>query len=281
MLEGSTTKVEPLITSTEASGPFDAESVRRNPQPADILAAFKPQNKTYLLAVRISGNAMSAFPGGAPKADPKKNKNAAEDEKNAAYSKLHLAESSTPINVIVVADTDFMADLFWVQTQDLFGQQVIVPTANNADFIVNAADNLSGTSALINLRSRGLSARPFERVREIQDDAEEKYRAKERGLVSELEDVEKKMQELQTRERAKGAAVLSPEQQSEIAKFRARVLEIRRELREVQLNLRRDIDGLDSNLKILNIAVVPVAVAVFALLIALARRNRQRGRSAA
>ena len=131
--------------------------------------------------------------------------------------------------------TDFMADLFWVQTQDLFGQKVIVPTANNADFIVNAADNLSGTSSLINLRSRGLSARPFELVQKIQNEAENKFRAKERSLVGELEEVEKKIQELQTNKRAKGAAVLSPEQQAEIDNFRARVMEIRRELRLIGL----------------------------------------------
>lgn len=276
--EGATTKVEPLITSTEASGPFDAESVRRNPQPAEILKEFKPQNKTYLLAARISGNVKTVFPDGPPKGDEKKDR---EKEKEAVQAKPHLAESQQPINLIVVADTDFMADLFWVQTQDLFGQQVIVPTANNADFIVNAADNLSGTSSLINLRSRGLSARPFELVQDIQNEAEDKYRAKERSLVRELGDVEKKMQELQTRERAKGAAVLSPEQQAEITKFRARVLEIRRELRQVQLNLRRDIEDLDSKLKVINIAAMPVAVAIVALLVALVRRNRKRGRAAA
>ena len=75
--------------------------------------------------------------------------------------------------------------------------------------------------------------------------------------------------------------MLSPEQQTEIKKFRARVLEIRRELRQVQLNLRRDIDNLDSNLKIINIAAVPAVVAIFALLVALVRRNRKRGRVAA
>ena len=276
--EAATTMVEPLITSTEASGPFDAESVRRNPQPAEILKEFRPQNKTYLLAARVSGNVKSAFPNGPPKKDVKK-----DDDKNkgAATPKPHLKASIKPINLIVVADTDFMADLFWVQTQDLFGQQVVVPTANNADFIVNAADNLSGTSSLINLRSRGLSARPFELVQNIQNEAEDKYRAKERSLVKELEDVEKKMQELQNRERAKSAAVLSPEQQAEIAKFRARVLEIRQELRQVQLNLRRDIDNLDARLKVLNIAAVPAAVAILALLVAFVRRNRTRGRAAA
>ena len=276
--EAATTIVEPLITSTEASGPFDAESVRRNPQPAEILKEFRPQNKTYLLAARVSGNVKSAFPDGPPKKDVKKDD---DKKKGAATPKPHLKASIKPINLILVADTDFMADLFWVQTQDLFGQQVVVPTANNADFIVNAADNLSGTSSLINLRSRGLSARPFELVQNIQNEAEDKYRAKERSLVKELEDVEKKMQELQNRERAKSAAVLSPEQQAEIAKFRARVLEIRQELRQVQLNLRRDIDNLDARLKVLNIAAVPAAVAILALLVAFVRRNRTRGRAAA
>ena len=156
-----------------------------------------------------------------------------------------------------------------------------MPNANNGDFVVNAADNLAGASALIGLRSRGLSARPFELVQTLQDDAENKYRAKERSLVKELEDVKKKMNELQTTERAKGATVLSGEQQTAITKFRQRVLEIRRELREVQLNLRRDIDDLDSRLKFINIAAMPAAVAVFAILIALIRRNRKRGRASA
>jgi ABC-type uncharacterized transport system involved in gliding motility auxiliary subunit len=158
---------------------------------------------------------------------------------------------------------------------------VTVPIANNGDFVVNAADNLGGSSALIGLRSRGLSSRPFERVEEIQSDAEEKYRAKERSLVTELEEVEKKMEELQTTERAQGATVLSPEQQEAISKFRTRVIEIRRELREVQLNLRRDIDELDSTLKLINIAAMPAAVALFAIVVALVRRNRKRGRTAA
>ena len=118
-------------------------------------------------------------------------------------------------------------------------------------------------------------------VEDIQNEAEDKYRTKERGLVKELSDVEKKMQDLQTSERAKSGAVMSPEQQEAIGKFRARVLEIRRELRSVQLNLRRDIDELDGQLKLVNIAAVPAAVAIFAVLVALVRRNRKRARVAA
>lgn len=279
--EGATVKVEPLITSTEASGPFAADMVRRDPKPADILQQFKSQDKTYILAARLSGTVKSAFPDGPPKDDSKKDAKT-DDKKDdkAAPAKPHLTESEQPANIIVVADTDFIADLFWVRTQDLFGQTVTVPTANNADFVVNAADNLSGTSSLIGLRSRGLSARPFELVENIQNEAEDKYRTQERTLVKELADVEKKMQDLQTKERAQGGAVMSPEQQEAIGKFRARVLEIRRDLRSVQLNLRRDIDELDGQLKLVNIAAMPAAVAVFAVLVALVRRNRKRARAA-
>jgi ABC-type uncharacterized transport system involved in gliding motility auxiliary subunit len=251
--------------------------VRRDPKPADILQQFKPQNKAYILAARLSGTVKSAFPDGPPEDNSKKD--AKRDEK-AAPAKPHLTKSEKPANIIIVADTDFIADLFWVRTQDLFGQTVTVPTANNADFVVNAADNLSGSSSLIGLRSRGLSARPFELVEEIQNEAEDKYRTKERSLVKELADVEKKMQDLQTTERAKSGAVMSPEQQEAIAKFRGRVLEIRRELRGVQLNLRRDIDELDGNLKLVNIAAMPAAVAIFAVIVALVRRNRKRARTA-
>jgi ABC-type uncharacterized transport system involved in gliding motility auxiliary subunit len=277
----ATAKVEPLITSTKSSGPFDANMVRRDPKPADILKEFRSQDRTYILAARVSGNVKSAFPDGPPKEDSKKDDAKKDGKKPAEKPKPHLTKSEKPANLIIVADTDFIADLFWLRTQDLFGQQVIVPTANNADFVVNAADNLGGTSSLIGLRSRGLSARPFELVEKIQNDAEDKYRTKERNLIKELGDVEKKMQELQTTERAKGSAVLSAGQQEAIAKFRARVLEIRRELRGVQLNLRRDIDQLDAKLKLINIAAMPAAVALFAVVIALFRRNRKRARAAA
>jgi ABC-type uncharacterized transport system involved in gliding motility auxiliary subunit len=54
-----------------------------------------------------------------------------------------------------------------------------------------------------------------------------------------------------------------------------RRLEIRRELRQVQHDLKRDIDRLGTRLKWINIALVPLAVLVFALLYSARRRRRQ------
>ena len=273
--EGATTHIEPLVWSSKSAGPFDAEKVRRDPRPADILRDFKPQDRSYTIAARVSGKVKSAFPDGPPKSDDKD----AADKKDAPAPKPHLAESKEDVNVVVVADTDILADGFWLRVQDLFGQQVIVPIAHNADLVVNAADNMAGSSALISLRGRGLSSRPFEVVESIQREAEDKYRAQERALAKELEEVEKKLKQLETTEKAAGAAVMSAEQEEEVRKFRARMLEIRRELRDVQLNLRRDIDQLGSDLKLINIAAVPAAIAIFAVGISMVRRNRTRARA--
>jgi ABC-type uncharacterized transport system involved in gliding motility auxiliary subunit len=74
--------------------------------------------------------------------------------------------------------------------------------------------------------------------------------------------------------------VLSNEQQQEIQRFVNRKVEIRRELRQVQHDLRRDIDRLGTRLKILNIALVPVLVLITAMLLGIRRRRlREAGQT--
>lgn len=53
------------------------------------------------------------------------------------------------------------------------------PWADNGTFVVDALDNLSGTDALISVRSRGRFARPFVVVEELQRQAENRFREKE------------------------------------------------------------------------------------------------------
>lgn len=275
--DGATTEVEPLVWSTRSAGPIDADSVRRNPQPHEILKAFKPQDRSYTIAARVSGKARSAFPDGPPEAGGEKEGGA--DGGDRPEPRPHVAESADGINVIVFADTDLLADRSWLRIQDLFGQRLVVPNADNGDLVVNAADNMAGSGDLISLRGRGLSNRPFEVVERIRRQAEDRYRAQERALRAEVEETERRLRALRTTERAeRGEEVMSPEQKREVAKFQARLVEIRKELRDVQLNLRRDIDRLGADLKLVNIAAVPTAVAVLAVALYLAQRRRTRAR---
>ena len=71
---------------------------------------------------------------------------------------------------IVIADTDLLNDQFWVEVREFLGQQVAIPNAHNVAFVLAALENLSGSDALISLRGRGISDRPFELVDELRRD---------------------------------------------------------------------------------------------------------------
>ena len=70
--------------------------------------------------------------------------------------------------------------------------------------------------------------------------------------------------------------MLSPEQKDEIARFRDKAVALRRELRDVQFQLRKDVEQVTGWVKVLNIAAVPVLVAIFALALAFVRRRKRR-----
>lgn len=267
-IEGAETKVAPLIQVGKESGLIAAEKARVNPDVAGIFRDFKPSGEKHTLAMQITGPAQSAFPEGQP--------NKPEDAKSPEEGGYqHVNESVEPVNVIVVADTDFLHDRFWAETRQLAGQRFVVPYANNADFVINAMENLLGGSALSDLRGRGETNRPFLMVQEIRQEAERQYQAKEQRLQQELTEVRGRLETLLQRQDAAAGTVLSDEERQAIEEFRSKMISIRQELRDVQRALREDIDRLDALLKFLNIAAIPLLLGLIALVVAVARRVRR------
>lgn len=253
-LEGAKTHFVPLIHSSEYAMPFDAQrfAMLRNPQ--ELMGELNPSGDRYTVAARISGPAQSAFPDGI------------EGRKDGL-------KSADNINVIVVADTDMLTDRMWVQVQDFFGQRVPQPWADNSAFAINALDNLSGSEALISVRSRGRFTRPFTVVEDLQRQAEARFREQEQTLKQRLSETEEKLASLQNQDPAK-ALELTPEQQATLQQFMQEKLRIRKELREVNYQLNADIEKLGRTLKFINIALVPLVLTLGVLLLWAWRRRR-------
>jgi len=151
-----------------------------------------------------------------------------------------------------------------------------VPFANNADFVANAIEVLAGGEDLVDLRSRGSSARPFTVVDDIQRAADERYAAEQRALQDKLKQTQQKLRELTGNDPA-NPANLSPEQTRTIDEFRAEMVATRQQLRAVQAALRQDIEWLKAILEFCDIALVPILVAIAAVVLgALRLRRRQR-----
>ena len=274
-VEGSGLKVTPLMATGPRSMAVDVSELGFPPDVLALLRKFKPGNKPLILAARITGDAPRAF-ADAPAGDPAAGDGAAAP---AAPAGTEPVGERKPIQVIVVADADMLYDRFWVQTSDFFGQRVDVPTASNADFVVNALENLADAEALIGLRGRGTSYRPFTLVEALRRDAEALYRAKEQELQQRLKDLQSQLQTIEQRGAGQGGpggeVMLSAEDKATIERFRGEMLGVRKDLRDVQVALRSDIERLEERVKVINIGAVPLLICGVGGVLALFRRFRR------
>ncbi len=259
MAEDSPLKAVPLITTTRDAMRIPASKLRFRPDPQGLLAEFKSEDRQFVIAARLSGTVDSTFEAAPEGVDTP-----------------HIERSVEPVSLILVTDADFIEDTYWASRQAVFGQEVTQQTSGNANFLINAIDNLAGSSDLIGLRSRGEGDRPFTVIDELRRAAEQQYLQQEQELEARLKDTEKKLAELQNRAGEGGGQLLSTEEAKAIESFQKDVLDTRRELRAVQLNLRRDIEELQDRIKVITIGAMPALVFVIAMILALWRRGRRR-----
>ncbi len=259
---GATTKLEPLIQSSAESAIIPTEKFQMLFDPSTLRDGFKPSNKKFTLAARVTGNVKTAFPNGAPAGA-------------TVAAGGPLKQSTKPLNLIVFADTDMLMDYLWVRTQNFFGQRVAQAWANNGDLVANALDNMAGSTDLISVRGRATFTRPFDRVEALRRNAEAQFRATEKQLESELQSTEEKLTQLQSKRNDNTSVILSPEQEQELDRFQQEKVRIRKELRGVRLGLDQDINRLGTTLKIVNIVVVPALFAIVALAVTFWRRRKR------
>ena len=245
LAKDASSKLVPLMQTSGDAMTTPASRLKMLPDPSALLTDFKPTGERYVIAGRVEGKFKTAFP----------------DRKDAG----HLAESKEDGQIVLVADTDILADRLWVQVQNFLGQKLMNAFANNGDFVLNTIDNLTGSSALISIRGRATSQRPFTTVEALKRSADDRFRAKEQELQSELKETEQKLAQLQSAKTSDQAMILSPEQKSELDNFVKRKAEIRKELRDVRRSLDAEIESLGSRLKFLNIVFVPLLVTLIAI----------------
>lgn len=296
-VDGATTSVEPLMQTTTEAMAVDAMQVQMGPDPERLLDTYFAEGQKLMLAARISGPAHSAFPDGRPGGEPEDSADEAGDEPSEGVSApdadtadgaaddadddaaggakaSHLAEADS-IQVIVVADADILHERLWARVQDFLGQALVMPIADNGEFVSNCLDNLCGSNDLISLRGRGGYQRPFEKKIELEREADARFRAEEQALEAKLREAETRLTELQQQKDGSSALILSDEQVAEIERFQQERLETRKQLREVQHQLRKDIESLGTWLKLANVLLVPAVLGLGALGLTALRSGRR------
>ena len=233
---------------------------------------FVSAKKRFNLIVRVRGTFNTAFPDGPPKPE-----NA--DVPSVDITKNpQLKAGKKPGTLVIVSDADMLADNFYVQRQNFFGLNVSEMFNDNLNFLSNSTELLTGSDALIGLRSRGKMERPFTAVLALRKRAKVQWMDKENELVREIEETNRKLQQLEREKDASQKMIISPEQEAEVAKFREQKRNISHQLKQVRKNLRADIESLGAMLKGINIFLMPLLVSIVGIIFAVYRQRKLRRR---
>ncbi len=263
-------KMDVLLKSSTDSELVDGFMARLSSE--QVAKEFKASGKEYNIAVRLTGKFKTAFPNGKPE-DSKSEED--KDKKDSKPKEEYLKESQKENTVYIFADSDWLHDQFSVDVQSIFGQKIMIPHSGNLSLAQNLVELLSGDENLINSRSRATVNRPFTRVRDIQAKAEARFLEEVKKLEEERANVQRRINELQSKKEGNQRFILSPEQKAELKKLREAEAQTAKKLKEVRKELRKEVDSLETRVKWLNIAGMPLLVAVFGLGVALYNQKQR------
>ncbi|MDY0132455.1 MAG: Gldg family protein [Desulforegulaceae bacterium] len=203
---------------------------------------FNPEDKNYSLALKVSGK----------------------------FSKDNEAKGT----LVLISDTDFLFDQFYMQKQNFLGFEMANMFNDNLNFFLNCVELMCGEPELIEIRSRQSTSRPFTKVKELEDKAKEKWLEKENMLANKAEQTKAKLEALQSQRIEGQNLVLSKEQEDEIKKFREEKKQIDKELKKVRRQLRADIESLGTKIKMLNIFLMPSIIALIGIISGIRRKRK-------
>lgn len=259
-LPGATTTFTPLLVTTDTGGTITQEmAMARNPQ--QVLQNFRPSGP-QVVAARITGRIRTAFPEGAP---PLPEVPAGVEVTFLPAPEL-IRESAADVNIVVVADTDLLANEL-VENNLRYGP-------NNADFVTNAIESVTGGTTLSALRVRNPTIRTFDRLDAIEQAAQAAFEGDRQAKIAEFEDATRQLQELASRSPIGQIATLPADQREQAAQLQERRFELNREIRDIEAAQRAEIDAVENDLRIKNIVLVPAAVILLGILVAIWRRVR-------
>jgi len=267
---GSDLTVTSLVKSSENAGTVASFAAQFGSQA--VQDQFAPAKVPLDIAIRVAGTFTTAFPEGKPRNDTEDDDSKSEAD---SWESARTGNTEGESAVILVADVDMIVDRFCVQEINFFGFKAHQPINDNISFLANAVEQVAGSSDLIGIRSRGRFSRPFDRVLDLEEKARREWQAKENDLLKRLRQTQRQLSEMESRKDKTQRFILSKQQKQAIARFRREEVRIKKELKSVRKNLRRDIERLGIMVKIANIGLMPLLVSVAGVCFGIYRKRKR------
>jgi len=264
----------PLITTTSRGNSFSVSNsyeLMFLDAPA-LMRKFSDGSKPVAMAYLITGRPKSSFPDGIKVEVESPDPNDPNETVTTTKQVAGLTEAQEDCAVIVFSDVDFISDSIAYQSS-FFGKVVM---GDNSTMLLNAIEDLSGSSDLVSIRSRGNFKRPFVVVDEIERQAEAetaeevaKINAQIAGFQSELQSIVSSAKEGE--EEIIGSSIMQKKQELEL-----KIHQAQRQLRQVKMTRRERIEQLGNKLRQANMLGAPTIILIIAIVLGIRRSARKR-----
>ncbi|MEK7949094.1 Gldg family protein [Luteolibacter soli] len=271
-----------LVKSSDKSGLVDsAKAAQLDPN----LARTIKDTKSYDLVMHLKGNFKTAFPKGKPGTEepkPEEKKDEAKDGEKKDEKKEEkpaaLTEATKEGNVFLISDIDIFFDQFAYRVQRFGNMQMAQPINGNSSLLFNIVDQAASSTHLIGARSRAAIARPFTKIKDLETAFTTNYGAKMEEKQKELDKVSEDINKL-VQQRAQGDRVfMDSDLEAKIREGRAQQVSARKELRDMEKDLKREKDKISGKATLYNVAAMPLLVILIGLGLFIKRRTSTRAR---
>lgn len=244
--------------------------------PAILRNKFRPGVQPVTMGYLLTGKFKTAFPDGieievpAPKTQ---DANGTEEKMITKLIKPEITEAAEDCAVIVFSDVDFLTDMVAYQ-ESFFGSKIVV--GDNSALLLNAIDELSGSSDLVSIRSRGNFRRPFIVVDAIEKEAEEKTAEKMKGIEAAILGYNAELQRMVSSAKKGEEEVLGDAILKQRRDLEENIYYAEREKRVIRMERRKGIDSLGMKLQRRNTLMTPAAILIIAVVLGIRRNVRKR-----
>ena len=263
----------PLMMTTAKGNSFKLESSYEIAMldPAALMKSFIDGNKPVIMGYMLTGRFKSSFPDGIS-VEPEKISDDPNEPRRAGVHVTGLTEAAANCIVVVFSDVDFITDAM-AYDNTIFGKLVV---GDNSALLINTVDDLSGSSELISIRSRGGVRRPFTAVDRIEAQADAETAKEVAGINAEIAGFEEELKTLvtSTNEEQKqiiGTSIVQKTKDIELKKLNAR-----NRLRQVNMKKRDRIEHLGNLLRAFNMLAAPAVILVIAVALGIRRSAMKR-----
>ena len=246
-------KAVPILGTTEIGNTFSASEFELN-DPIALWHKFSG-GEGSVMGVKIMGKFSSAFPKGIT----------VETKKLTG-----LTRSKREASIIVIADVDFIHHQFAFK-ETLFG---LALANDNANLFLNSVENLSGSTDLLSIRSKGAKKRNFNVIDEIELEADKETAETVARINSSINEAQTELDKLRAQVNEGNLAVIKSQALNKKRELDKRLALYKGQLREVKRQGREKIENIGRFFQYLNTLLIPLLLIMGGLIYNTIRSRR-------